>query len=913
MKVYDSQGRLKTIAAAASVEPTSGQFSALSNQVSVADAALSVAINVVSNGLSNLTSIHDVLSNRVSANSAIGGAGSVTSTEASAISAQAASAIASEVSNRTSADNALSVAIQVVSNAVSVVSVAAAAAEVHASTASAAATSVLAGISAVSARTSTGGAVSIHGLQSVVNALSAQISNEQSIRLVSVQTASAAATSADAHANTVSGRVVSVSAELASLVQIASAAATSADGHAATASAAATSADAHANTVSARAVSVSAELASLVQIASAAATSVDARVNSVNVFISGISARSVGGVSTHGFQSVVDALSNRISATAAGVASVTSNELSAVQASVNAISNRLSTVSALSEGLSVKGLQSAVNALSHGIASINAVISGGGATSGLVSVDAGLHNRISALCAALSAVSTVSAAGTAIGLQSVINALSNRISAVTGGSVTSNEASAISAQAASAINVVSARVVSVSAELASLVQIASAAATSADGHANTVSAALSADHYISLQNVDTISLVYGMPVYAFTSANTMKRADVSAWNNPQTQVIGLVADAVIAVSAVGAIRTRGTMVFTSAQIRSVATLSGFTPGNSYYLTGTGQIGLSEPSGNVGVMKIGTGLDTRTLLVHVGHMPADQNLSNQISVLSQGISIVSARVVSVSAELASLIQIASAAATSADGHANTVSARVVSVSAEMASLVQIASAAATSADGHANTVSAEAAAASVTLVSVQSTVSHLASIVSLVSTVSGGGTAVGLQSVINALSNRISAIPGGGSTNAVARVSVANVICAAVLTDISGLGVSVSAGAVYRLEGMMMYSVSAGTGMAFGLTFPAMTHAGGEFIGATSVPLTGASTVSSYIVGPFDEGDTGSAVWSAAVGATGTHMIRVDGVLVPSAGGVVRAQARASVATNAVTIQPGSYMRVFKLS
>ena len=88
----------------ASAQAASALSQALS-VISVTDAALSAAINVVSNTLSNLTSIHNVLSNRVSANSAVAGSGSVTSNEASAISAQAASAI------------------NVVSNAVSVLSV----------------------------------------------------------------------------------------------------------------------------------------------------------------------------------------------------------------------------------------------------------------------------------------------------------------------------------------------------------------------------------------------------------------------------------------------------------------------------------------------------------------------------------------------------------------------------------------------------------------------------------------------------------------------------------------------------------------------------------------------------------------------------------------------------------------------
>lgn len=493
-----------------------------------------------------------------------GGSGSVTSAEVQTIS----NAVSAETVNRVGADNALSAAINLVSAA-------AGAAEIHASA------------------------------------------------------ASAAATSADGHANTVSARVVSVSAELASLVQIASVAAISAD--------------THANT------------------ASAAATSVDGRVNSINAFISGISARSVGNVSTHGFQSVINALSNRISA------------------------------------------------------------AGGGT-----------------------------------------------------GSVTSTEVSAVSAQAASAINVVSARVVSVSAELASLVQIASAAATSADTHANTVSA---------------------------------------------------------------------------------------------------------------------------------------------------------RVVSVSAELASLVQIASAAATSVDARVNSVNTFISGISARSAgnisthgfqSVINALSGRLVSIVGGgagSGLISIEKTERISADIVIQNSIAANSALIANVSTVSGGGTAVGLQSVINALSNRISAIPGAGSVNVVGRVSVAQVICAAVLTDISGMTVSVSTGVLYELRGQIMYSVSAATGNAFGLTFPAMTNAAGDIWGIKSVnPISAVSAFSLYIPGSFDGGDSGSAVWSCeAVGIAGLHVVHIAGTFLVSTGGVIVPQARASVATNAVTIARGSWMRAFKLS
>ena len=129
---------------------------AASNALSVANAAsnkgsvLSVNLASVDSRLSGLSDAHTSLVNRVSANSGVGGGGSVTSTELSAVSAAAASAdttlsvrldsvvnrvsansgvggggsvtstelsaaIASEVSNRNSAINVVSVAVAVVS------------------------------------------------------------------------------------------------------------------------------------------------------------------------------------------------------------------------------------------------------------------------------------------------------------------------------------------------------------------------------------------------------------------------------------------------------------------------------------------------------------------------------------------------------------------------------------------------------------------------------------------------------------------------------------------------------------------------------------------------------------------------------------------------------------------------------
>jgi hypothetical protein len=298
-----------------------GAGSVTSNEVSVVSANALAAINIVSNAVS-------ALEVRVSALSASPAGVSVTSGELSAVSAQAASAIASEISNRTSADNALSAAIAVVSNSASaadvhasvaslaatsadahasVASLAATSADGHANAASGAATSVNSRVTSVntflcalSVKTSAAG-TSVHGLQSILDAISQRISVEAPLG---------------------GGGGSVTSAE----VQVASAAATSADAHAATASLAATSADGHAAT------------------ASLAATSVDGRVNSVNTFLSGISARSIGDVSTHGLQSVVNALSAQVAA--AGGGSVTSAEVVAAHGLYVLRSGTVSVVSA---------------------------------------------------------------------------------------------------------------------------------------------------------------------------------------------------------------------------------------------------------------------------------------------------------------------------------------------------------------------------------------------------------------------------------------------------------------------------------------------------------------------------------------------------------------------------------------
>jgi hypothetical protein len=186
-------------------------------------------------------------------------------------------------------------------------------------------------------------------------------------------------------------------------------------------------------------------------------------------------------------------------------------------------------------------------------------------------------------------------------------------------------------------------------------------------------------------------------------------------------------------------------------------------------------------------------------------------------------------------------------------------------------------------------------------------------VDIVSARETGGTSVeGLQSVVNALSNRISVV-AGNSVPPVTFVSIAQTFNTSVLTGISGLTVSISAGVIYGIDGELMYSVSAATGTGFGMVWPTANRIAGDWIGATSVNQTGASTFSTLVVGAFDTGDSNSAVWSAIVGATGLHFIRINGTIDAQTGGAMYPVLRSSAPGNTIRVARGSFFKLTRIN
>jgi hypothetical protein len=125
---------------------------------------------------------------------------------------------------------------------------------------------------------------------------------------------------------------------------------------------------------------------------------------------------------------------------------------------------------------------------------------------------------------------------------------------------------------------------------------------------------------------------------------------------------------------------------------------------------------------------------------------------------------------------------------------------------------------------------------------------------------------------------------------------------------------VSTGVVYELKGMILYSVPAANAIGWGLTFPAMTHAAGRVVADTTINGAGLSSFSIIGVADFEGGDSGSIILSTLiVGTGGVRFAKFEGVLVPSATGVVQLATRTSVTTNPVIVLRGSFVRVYRVN
>ena len=180
---------------------------------------------------------------------------------------------------------------------------------------------------------------------------------------------------------------------------------------------------------------------------------------------------------------------------------------------------------------------------------------------------------------------------------------------------------------------------------------------------------------------------------------------------------------------------------------------------------------------------------------------------------------------------------------------------------------------------------------------------------------GNVSSRGLQSAVNALSNRLSAGFVPLSVNRVALVGNEQVIEASAMTNISGLSVSVSAGVTYEMKAMVAYarSTAALNHPRLGLTFPAMTQIRGRLWASmsNSPSVTGVTVVGHFVVFSGDSA-SGSILVAAGVCAAQLSGLGIyEAMCRVSTTGVIQLQAAAAV--NTLRIAAGSFLRVFRLS
>lgn len=576
------------------------------------------------------------ISNRISADNALSQKISVLSQQASVLS-QAASVLSQglsvEAAARAAKDDALSQAVSVLSQAHSVLSQAVSVAD-----------------AALSVRVDTQSQL-LSALSQAHSVLSQALSNEISNRQSAVNVVSTAASNALSVANAASQAASVVSQALSNEISNRTSA---------------VNAVSQAHSVLSQVVSV---------LSQALSDEISNRNSAVNAVSNAASnALSVANAASQAASVVSQALSNEIS-----------NRISADNALSDKLSVHSQQISVLSQGLSVlsqalsneiSNRASADNALSNAISGNTSAIS---QLNSVVSQGLSLlSNKVSVVSQALSVeivqrevLSTMvigaidqasNALSVAVNTQSIVsqgfsvfshkfsvqsqnlslisNTLSNEIAnRADQASVMSTAISQLNSVVSQGLSLNSQRHSAVSQHLSVLSQQISALSQAVSALS---AGAAGGINNLSVQNVDAVALSAGMIVYAFTSAETVKRG-THLEGDPSGQVLGMVIDAAIAVSAVGRIQTFGTVTLTTAQWDArTGGSGGLTPGSYYYQDGTGNITATAPGGTRRVRPIGIAISTTKLQLLVQTMDDPTStlsaLSQNVSVLSQALSV-----------------------------------------------------------------------------------------------------------------------------------------------------------------------------------------------------------------------------------------------------------------------------------
>jgi hypothetical protein len=564
-----------------------------------------------------------------------------------------------------------------------------------------------------------------------------------------------------------------------------------------------------------------------------------------------------------------DAISAAQAATSAAVTSV-NNRVSAISTQLTSVQSALSALSQANSADHVS-IRNLVSIVSNAVSIVSAQVATN--SSDFTSFKQSINN--------IGDVSTSAPTSTQILVYiSATGQWINTTPVAGSGSVTSNEASAISAAAASGINTVSNAVsalsVQLSLQISALSQVISA-----------LSQTNSADH-VSIRNL--ISIV-SQAVSVVSAANAVTSAAVTSVNNR--------------VSAIS------------------ADLTSF----KVSLNNLGDVSIDTPSDGQALIYRATSAQWVNSTIVAG---SGSVTSNEVSAVSaaaaSAISIVSAAVVSAMSIVSTLQWPAIETVTSAtysvvEADRGKIKYFTTATSIEVvlpngltsgfqaviwrgpaAGIVRIS--ATTSVESHGLALNAVNTAATIihkgsniwlaagAFGETSTTVSALSSQISV------------LQSAVNTLSDQVSAA-GGFQQKMVQDIQG---ISATGLTNISGLSVVLSAGNFYKIEAMIINRMSVANTYKFGATFPAMVSAEATGVWKGAISIGNNTSVRN---GVFNHTASGSVTYSIAAAAA-ILPIMFDGLFHASATGSFQIQAAVSASGSPIEIRAGSYIKAYKI-
>lgn len=872
----------------------SQQLSALSQNLSANSVVLSNTKSAVIANSAQMTSADNAISNAVS----------IVSAAANAVSVDLASVkgvVAANSADVTSVKNAVSVlsqAVSVLSQTVSAISVRMDTLSNAVSVVSADMVSVKSVIAANSAdvtsikdRVSANSATLSNALSAIVANSSQMTSADNAIsNAVSIVSAAQAATSADLTSVKNAVSIISQALSAKRLVSLADVSTLSiVDGQvlvwkSASAQWVNSTTTGGAASVTSAELDVVSNAVSIVSVAqaatSAAVTSVNQAISVISQQISVLSAR-VAGVSAQ-MTSADNAISNAVSI----VSVVAANATSIAQAASNAVSVLSVIVSNQGSAIVANSAQmtSANNAISNAVSIVSVAVAAVSADLTSVKNVISVHSQaISVLSQQVSVISQALSVETAIRIAND-NTISNAVSIV---SVAAANATSIANAASNAVSVLSVIV----SNQGSAIAANSADVTSVKNVVSILSQAIS----VLSQQVSALSqnLSANSVVLSNTrSAVVANSAQMTSADNAISQAISvetaarIAADNTIsnAVSIVSAATLSVQSVVSTLQFQAVETIAatGYTlsagdNGKFKIFTNVGAISVTLPNGL---------LSGFNCIIYRASGAGAVTLSATTSVEAQGLTLTNDKTGVAVLNKGTDLWIAQGALTSAN----------IDVLSNAISII-----------------SQQQSVQNVNIAAVSNAVSALSVIVSNQGSAIAANSAdvTSIKNIVSIISQQISVISAGLGAPQLKVVQNIQGLSGTALTNISGLSASVTSGAVYQVEGMVIYKMSVANTMGFGLTFPAGVTAGGKVDGDVSVGGVLSTTVDQ--IAYFDETASGSILYSVTPATTTTHIIFVNALFqISTTAGTIQLQARTSVTTSPINIQKGSFLRAYKI-